>query len=85
MADIGDTVKHMRAGGFARRPLWGTSRHLLIMKVPTRSKSIPPELDESEFEEVIIEVDLSRGTARYDPSDSDILANDWELINNLSV
>ena len=83
MAEIGVTVKHMRAGGFARRPSWGTSRHLLVMKVPTCSKSIPPELDESKFEEVIIEVDLAYGTVRYDPSDSDVLADDWELIHSV--
>ena len=80
MAEIGDTIKHIRNGGSARRKSWGTCRYLIMMKVPTRSKSIPPEIDETELTEVIIEINSTGSPIRYDPSDSDILADDWELI-----
>jgi hypothetical protein len=54
----------------------------MTINMPVRSKSIPPDSELEESEEVIIIVDLSRDPIRWDPSDTDILANDWELLDN---
>lgn len=82
MTGIAEAVDYMRNGGSARRAIWGIARYLVIMNVPTRPKSVPPDIKSDELTEVIIEIDLSRGPTRYDPSDTDVLANDWELIDD---
>jgi hypothetical protein len=82
MTGIAEVIDHMRNGGSVRRTSWGSARLIMIMEMPVRSKSIPPDSDLDELSEVIIEMDLSRDPVRWDPSDIDILANDWELLDS---